>query len=241
MIILLSIVIINYANHFPIDILCKKEGNTMSNFKEIWQTLASINCTEKIAKKGNLSYLSWTWAWGELMKHYPQAEYSFDPPVTLPDGSVEIWCEVSIDSCKRKIWLPVMDHTNKSVINPSSRKISDTRMRCLTKCLAMFGLGHYIYAGEDIPDPEVEKIRISEEALEDYKDLCADYQASIDAIKLGIAENNFSSACEAWQELSEDVKIALWRAPSKGGCFTTKEREIMKSKEFRESFNYENK
>ena len=31
------------------------------------------------------------------------------------------------------------------------RKISDTRMRCLVKCAAMFGLAHYIYAGEDLP------------------------------------------------------------------------------------------
>ena len=27
-------------------------------------------------------------------------------------------------------------------------------MRCLTKCLGMFGLGHYIYAGEDLPRTE---------------------------------------------------------------------------------------
>jgi hypothetical protein len=24
-------------------------------------------------------------------------------------------------------------------------------MRCLVKCLALYGLGHYIYAGEDVP------------------------------------------------------------------------------------------
>ena len=30
-------------------------------------------------------------------------------------------------------------------------------MRCLVKCLAMFGLGHYIYAGEDLPSAEADK------------------------------------------------------------------------------------
>jgi hypothetical protein len=44
-----------------------------------------------------------------------------------------------------------MDHRNNSIANPSSRQVSDSRMRCLVKCLAMFGLGHYIYAGEELP------------------------------------------------------------------------------------------
>ena len=49
------------------------------------------------------------------------------------------------------MWLPVMDYKNKAIASPDTRAVSDTRMRCLTKCLAMFGLGHYIYAGEDLP------------------------------------------------------------------------------------------
>ena len=31
-------------------------------------------------------------------------------------------------------------------------------MRCLVKNLAMFGLGHYIYAGEDIPQGEKQTV-----------------------------------------------------------------------------------
>ena len=49
------------------------------------------------------------------------------------------------------MWLPVMDNRNNSIANPSSRQVSDTKMRCLVKCFALYGLGHYIYAGEDIP------------------------------------------------------------------------------------------
>ena len=44
-----------------------------------------------------------------------------------------------------------------------------------------------------------------------------------------------AKASEAWFELSDDVKMGLWKAPSKGGCFTTDEREIIKSTEFRVS------
>jgi len=49
------------------------------------------------------------------------------------------------------MWLPVMDFRNNSISNPNSRQISDAKMRALVKCLAMLGLGHYIYAGEDLP------------------------------------------------------------------------------------------
>lgn len=201
------------------------------SYKDIWDTLSSIDVSGKIDKKGNLSYLSWAWAWAELMKRYPGAGYVFEPPVVMPDGSVEVWVTLSIDDCSRQMWLPVMDHRNNSIINPSSRQISDTRMRCLTKCMAMFGLGHYIYAGEDLPDPEVAQAKVEA----DYKHLCRTLSDSIDAIKVGISEGNYSSAAEAWFELSQEEKQGLWKAPSKGGIFSTKEREVMQSKEFREA------
>jgi hypothetical protein len=117
----------------------------------VWKTLSAINVNDHVEKKGTLSYLSWAWAWGVLMEHYPDAAYAFDDPISLPDGSCEVWVTVTIDGISRRMWLPVMDNRNNSIANPSSRHISDTRMRCLVKCLAMFGLGHYIYAGEDLP------------------------------------------------------------------------------------------
>ena len=52
------------------------------------------------------------------------------------------------------MWLPVMDYKNKAVVNPDARQLNDSMMRCLVKCLAMYGLGHYIYAGEDLPSQE---------------------------------------------------------------------------------------
>ncbi|MBD9573780.1 ERF family protein [Pseudomonas sp. PDM23] len=73
-------------------------------------------------------------------------------------------------------------------------------------------------------------------ALGDYERLVKKYQPSIDAIKLGIFEGNLAKAAEEWCTLDEETKTGLWKAPSKGGCFTTKEREIMKSSEFRKAY-----
>lgn len=64
---------------------------------------------------------------------------------------------------------------------------------------------------------------------------CDELSESITAIKKGIADEDYAAASEAWFELSEDEKQAVWVAPTKGGPFTTIEREIMKSGEFRKA------
>lgn len=89
-----------------------------------------------------------------------------------------VMTEVTIEGKTLEMWLPVMDGANKSMMNKSytykgnawinGKKtevekiveaasmfdINKTLMRCLTKNLAMFGLGLYIYAGEDLPEVE---------------------------------------------------------------------------------------
>ena len=130
----------------------------MSFAKQVWDTLSKVDCGKHIEKKGNLSYLSWAWAWAELMRHYPESSYSRLPDTRYPDDSVEVGFTVTVSDgeklLSREMWLPVMDNKNNAIKNPDARKISDSRMRCLVKCLAMFGLGHYIYAGEDLPQQE---------------------------------------------------------------------------------------
>jgi len=128
--------------------------NTLPNdptFKDVWDNLSAINCNEQVQKKNGLSFLSWAWAWGIMMEQYPYANYEFGEPDVDAKGTVTIWCTVTVCHLKRTMWLPVMDYKNKAIVNPDARDVSDTRMRCLVKCLAMFGLGHYIYAGEDLP------------------------------------------------------------------------------------------
>ena len=49
------------------------------------------------------------------------------------------------------MFLPVMDNNNRAIKNPNAKDMTDARMRCLTKAIAMHGLGLYIYRGEGIP------------------------------------------------------------------------------------------
>ena len=117
----------------------------------IWETLSKIDCSEHTEDKGGLTYLSWAWCWQLLVENFAFAQYEFADNETHADGSMTVHCTVIIGACRRSMWLPVMDHRNRALVNPDSRSISDSKMRCLTKCIAMFGLGHYIYAGEDLP------------------------------------------------------------------------------------------
>jgi len=138
----------------------KKTGSPEPTFQSVWKTLSAIDCTDKAEKKNGLTYLSWAWAWGIMMEHYPEARYDFLVEERDDANTCTVWCKVTINDLERMMWLPVMDYKNKAIANPDARAISDTRMRCLTKCLAMYGLGHYIYAGEDLPsagEPAEEK------------------------------------------------------------------------------------
>ena len=140
----------------------------MSLSKNVWKTLSEVDVSDHIEKKGKLSYLSWAWAYGIMMKHYPDLHYTFEEDKCTETGTVEIRCSVLLtendQSMVRNMWLPVMDHRNKVISNPDKFAFNSSKMRCLTKCFAMFGLGHYIYAGEDLPEA-VAKATVSEDQI----------------------------------------------------------------------------
>jgi hypothetical protein len=142
-----------------------------------FEKLSAINVNDKVEKKKDLTYLSWAWAWSETKKICPDASYQIkgDPISQKPYFYDEnlgymVMTEVTINGETLEMWLPVMDGANKSMLaHPytyttrygeksvdaaSMFDINKTLMRCLVKNLAMFGLGIYIYAGEDLPEGE---------------------------------------------------------------------------------------
>ncbi len=127
------------------------EGKKMKSFKE----LREINVNEFTEKKGQLTYLSWTWAVDTLLQNDPMAVWEFPEPKTYND-TVMVFCNVTAMGKTMRMQLPVMDNRNNAIVNPDTRKISDATMRCLAKCIACFGIGLYIYAGEDLPTIEID-------------------------------------------------------------------------------------
>ena len=62
------------------------------------------------------------------------------------------------------------EYVTKTVEAATMFDVNKTIMRCLTKNLAMFGLGLYIYAGEDLPEQVAELM--TAEHLAELNDLC---------------------------------------------------------------------
>jgi len=162
--------------------------------KSTFDILSGINVNDRTEKKGNLTYLSWSWAWAEVKKLYPDATYSYyrNPETNLPysfQEGVGGFCHtsVTIQGETLEMWLPIMDNRNQAVREPSATQVNNTLMRCLTKNLAMHGLGLYIYAGEDIP-------RVTDEEIQNT----SSEDNRIKIVKKGRGEN--------WKEIVENAR-----------------------------------
>jgi hypothetical protein len=132
--------------------------------------LLAINVNKYTEKKNNLTYLSWAWAWDQILRSDPQANYevkTFDglPYMRIGDSAM-VWVTVTVFGKPVTVQLPVLDYRNKCIPDPNAFDINTSIMRCLTKGIAMHGLGLYIYAGEDLPmesaeeEPKVEPIKL---------------------------------------------------------------------------------
>lgn len=129
--------------------------------KTPWEVLSAVDLTGRIEKKNGLSYVSWAWAWGELKNHYPHAWFRKHegnngyPCFYDPQGYAFVKVTVGLDKTtdhEVTEMLPVLDHRNKPIQAPNAFDINNALQRCLAKAIAYLGLGHYIYAGEDLPD-----------------------------------------------------------------------------------------
>ena len=120
--------------------------------------LLKINVNEHTEKKNGLTYLSWAWAWREALKADQSATFdvqTFDgKPYMDVNGTGMVWVTVTMFGQPRTCMLPVMDYKNKPILNPDAFAVNTAIMRCMTKALALHGLGIYIYSGDDLPESD---------------------------------------------------------------------------------------
>lgn len=166
--------------------MCKiqiPEGATLDERRSIcFDALYKMNLNDKVEKKDNLTYLTWSEAWKAFKEVHPSATYRVisNPDTKLPyfadDIGVMVFTEVTADDLTLPMFLPVLNSANKPMkLQSYAYKVWDKQnsryvertceavtmfdvnralMRCLVKNLAMFGLGLYIYQGEDMPTEE---------------------------------------------------------------------------------------
>jgi hypothetical protein len=137
----------------------------LSNFER----LAAINVNDQVEKKGGLSYLSWAWAIDRLLRADPEAEWHYGDNLSLPDGTMLVFCTVRAFGKSRTMQLPVMDYKNRAIANPDAFAINTAMQRALVKAIALHGLGLYIYAGEDLPPGDTKDEAANEDSARDTK------------------------------------------------------------------------
>lgn len=132
----------------------------MTSKKSVWETLSAINVNDHTEKKNGLTYLSWAWAWGVLKKHYPSATFTKHihdnglPFIKDENGNAYVSVTVTVEGESATELFPVLDYKNKSIRNPDSFAVNTSMQRALAKAISYHGLGHYIYAGEDVPQED---------------------------------------------------------------------------------------
>ena len=123
----------------------------------VFEKLSAIDVSGFTEKKGQFTYLSWSDALNELLKHYPEATWhvlsdSNGFPYTQTPAGCFVTVEVIIEGISRTQVHPVLNHVNKTIEMPNAFEINTAIQRCLAKCISLHGLGLYIYRGEDLPE-----------------------------------------------------------------------------------------
>jgi hypothetical protein len=173
----------------------------MGKFEELYQ----LNVNDKVEKKGTLKYLSWTYAWAEFKKAYPDARYEvnqFDGTYCTGNEKMGYMVHTKVTAGEQtyEMWLPIMDSRNATILAPKMTEINKTIMRCLTKNLAMFGLGLYIYAGEDLPETDGEESNGAGENVKPIKT----------AKKQPKNEPKMEDSPQAFKPITKDEILRVW-------------------------------
>lgn len=139
----------------------------MEKTQSVFKTLSSINLSSKVEKRGNLSYISWSTAWGAVKEHYPDIQrtvFETENGVNyFTDGMTAfVKVGVTINNIEHIEYLPIMDIRNASIRLDKITSFDTNKaiQRCTVKALALHGLALNIYNKEeffDEPKPIVPK------------------------------------------------------------------------------------
>ena len=129
----------------------------MTESDNYFARLNAINVNEHIEKKGGFSYLSWPFAVAQLRLADPTAIWEVRRfnglPFLLSEAGVFVEVAVTVQGVTLSQIHPVLDGRNRPMLAPTSFDINSSIQRCLVKAIALHGLGLYICAREDLPQP----------------------------------------------------------------------------------------
>lgn len=189
-----------------------------------FKMLNAINVNDKVEKKNGLTYLSWSFAWGEVKKLYPDATYTIyenDRGWNYHTDGKTCWVKtgLTVNGIEHIEYLPVMDHRNNSITadKVTSFDVNKAIQRSLTKAAARHGLGLYIYAGEDLPESdkaeeEAQKAAEQMEKMKQYDSVIAEVKAMLEKVVDAESANAASHCLKGFAHVltSEADAAVLW-------------------------------
>ena len=182
-----------------------------------YELLSKVNVNEHTEKKNGLTYLSWAWAWGELLKAFPDSTYTIyenkDGWCYHTDGKT-CWVKtgVTVEGKEYIEMLPVMDFKNRSIPadQVTSFDVNKAIQRSLTKAVARHGLGLYIYAGEDLPEgEEPEPVKDKIETTQEDKE-----KEDVRRAAIGVLMHTYSLDNTGFNKLYREYCLNTLKAPA---------------------------
>jgi len=155
--------------------------------------------------------------------------FSYKSNTVFQDGFIVATIKVTHDSGhSEETSFPVPIDKDAYMNNQQQHKSADTFAKRVAFCNA-FGI---VTADEDDDANSAGKAPSAKEIfarMARHAEAVRQNWDSINVIRESLAVNDYPIAVEAYYELSDEAKNDLQLAPTKGGIFTTKEREQMKS------------
>jgi hypothetical protein len=211
------------------------------------EALLKTNVNDHVEKKNGLSYLSWAWAWAEALKADPKATYKvemFDGKCYMEiNGTAMVWVTVTMFDKPMTCQLPVMDSSNKAIplkgytavskygkeyrVECDAFAVNTAIMRCMTKALALHGLGLYLYSGEDVPEEGKSVVITPTQGIADS--LPPEEMQYLRELAMELIALDGKQGLEKMEaeNLEADQKVALWGLlPSKVRSQIKKAKEI---------------
>ena len=195
-----------------------QDGASSTKMNSVHELL-KLNVKDHTEKKNGLSYLSWAWAWTEALKADSNASFEVTlfngVPFMEINGTGMVWVTVTMFGKPMACFLPIMDHRNKPIQKPDAFQVNTSLMRCMTKALALHGIGLYIYAGEDLPEQDEVKpeakvpVKTVEAKVRDDQDdanIALFGQSMIDFVDICKSTNDLMSYWKANQEKIERLQ-----------------------------------
>ena len=175
--------------------------------------LFKTDVSKYVEKKGQFNYLSWSFAVQELKRACPNARWGV---TKAEDGSpffktecgyfVDVWVEV--DGISLSQIHPILDNRNQPINEPNAFNINTSIQRALAKTIALHGLGLYIFAGEDLPEPDAitpdEETKMYRLAEAISKELVDDLKVKVS--KMEINANNYEACIEKVEQMIKNKK-----------------------------------